>query len=488
MMFKHLASSLAEPLCVLFQHIFRCETIPSIWKHAYVTPVFKKGKSSLVQNYRPISLTSVVCKIFESLIKLDLVNFLAANDLITSDQHGFMAKRSTCTNIMETLNDWTLTMKDGYYTRVAYIDFARAFDSVCHSKLIYKLSCLGVGGSLLAVLTSYLDNRTQQVKIQNALSKSVFIKSGVPQGSVLGPVLFVIYINELGKLFPEPIKSKYFADDAKMYSQITSNADLNNFQGSLDMLSTWANSWQLSISVNKCCTMDITCNNRIISDSNVCNSVDDIKINNVQQIRDLGVIVDSKLKFTAHIAKIVSTAKQRTALLYRAFLTREQKFLIIAYKSYILPLVEYCSPIWSPNSVGDILLLESVQRSFTKRIPGLENMSYDARLKALNMITLERRRLHFDLIFCFKLLKGLIGGVPENYGLVLSTRKSRVNSFKLVINNPRIDARKYFFSSRICEPWNSLPDSVVLLNNVNSFKCQLFNIDFNKFLLFKSCT
>lgn len=150
--------------------------------------------------------------------------------------------------------------------------------------------------------------------------------------------------------------------------------------------------------------------------------------------------------------------------------------------------MEYCSPIWSPNSVGDILLLESVQRSFTKRIPGLENMSYDARLKALNMITLERRRLHFDLIFCFKLLKGLIGGVPENYGLVLSTRKSRGNSFKLVINNPRIDARKYFFSSRICEPWNSLPDSVVLLNNVNSFKCQLFNIDFNKFLLFKSCT
>jgi len=182
MMFKHLASSLAEPLCVLFQHIFRCETIPSIWKHAYVTPVFKKGKSSLVQNYRPISLTSVVCKIFESLIKLDLVNFLAANDLITSDQHGFMAKRSTCTNIMETLNDWTLTMKDGYYTRVAYIDFARAFDSVCHSKLIYKLSCLGVGGSLLAVLTSYLDNRTQQVKIQNTLSKSVFIKKWSASG------------------------------------------------------------------------------------------------------------------------------------------------------------------------------------------------------------------------------------------------------------------------------------------------------------------
>src|SRR5438034_6023196 len=125
-------------------------------------------------------------------------------------------------------------------------------------------------------------------------------------------------------------------------------------------------------------------------------------------------------------------------------------------------------------------------RSFTKRIPGLENMSYDARLKALNMITLERRRLHFDLIFCFKLLKGHIGGVPENYGLVLSTRKSRGNSFKLVIDNLRIDARKYFFSSRICEPWNSLPDSVVLIDSVKALKRQLLTLDFNKFLLFKS--
>ena len=179
---------------MLFEYICRCELIPNIWKHAYVTPVFKKGKACLAENYRPISLTSVVCKIFESAIKIDLVKFLAVSDLITCDQHDFIAKRSTCTNLLESLNDWTLTMRDGYYTRVAYIDFAKAFDSVCHSKLIYKLSMLGISGSLLALLTSYLDKRTQQVKIQNSLSKSVLINSGVPQGSVLGPVLFVIYI------------------------------------------------------------------------------------------------------------------------------------------------------------------------------------------------------------------------------------------------------------------------------------------------------
>ena len=345
---------------------------------------------------------------------------------------------------------------------------------------------LGISGSLLTVLASYLDNNNQQVKIQNSLSKSVQIQSGVPQGSVLGPVLFVIYINELSTLFPESIKSKYFADDAKMYTEIKCSADLDQLQESLDKLTSWAKSWQLSISVSKCCTMDITSNTRLNLDSNPCNSVDNIDLNSVHQIRDLGVIVDSKLKFAAHIAKIVSTAKQRSALLYRAFLTREPKYLLIAYKSYILPLIEYCSPVWSPHSVGDILMLESVQRRFTKRIPGLENMSYDARLEALNMITLERRRLQFDLVFCYKLFNGLIAGLPVNYGLELSTRKSRGNSFKLVINNPRIDARKYFFSSRICEPWNSLPDSVVLTKSVKSFKRQLLTIDFNKFLIFKS--
>ena len=117
---------------------------------------------------------------------------------------------------------------------------------------------------------------------------------------------------------------------------------------------------------------------------------------------------------------------------------------MIAYKSYILPILDYCSPIWSPHSLHDIIQLESVQRGFTKRIPVLHNMPYNARLKTLNMISLELRRLHYDLIFCYKLLTGLIGGSPADYGLTLSNRKSRGNSFKLTVNISRIDARKYF--------------------------------------------
>src|SRR5579872_2760917 len=225
-------------------------------------------------------------------------------------------------------------------------------------------------------------------------------------------------------------------------------------------MSHWAKSWQLGISIKKCCTMDIATTNNLTLNYN--NKVDNIDIDSVKQIGDLGIIVDSKLTFSAHIAKIVTTAQQRAAVLYRAFITRDSTFLIIAYKSYILPLVEYCSPLWSPHSVRDILLLESVQRCFTKRIPGLQSMSYSARLEVLGLFTLELRRLHCDVIFCYKLLNGHIGGISEAYGLTLSNRsKSRGNSFKLTISYSRIDARKHFFASRIFGPWNSLPDVVV---------------------------
>jgi hypothetical protein len=285
-------------------------------------------------------------------------------------------------------------------------------------------------------------------------------------------------------VFSESTRSKFFADDAKVYSEIRNQGDLENFQENLTKLSIYAETWQLSISIKKCCTTDITANNR--HKSHLSNTVNNTEISAVEQIRDLGVIVDSKLKFSAHIAKIVSTAKQCVALIFRAFLTRDVKLLIIAFKAYILPLIEFCSPVWSPHSVHDILLLESVQRRYTKRIPGLENLSYNARLKFLNLSTLELRRLHFDLIFCYKLLNGHIAGLPENYGLILSNRKSRGNSLKLAINVSRIDARKHFFASRIFEPWNSLPDDVVLVDSVKSFKRQLSSIDLNKFLIFKS--
>ena len=200
--FKKLASPLAAPLKNLFTLIFGFEALPAVWKQALVTPIFKKGKSSRVENYRPISLTCVICKVFESIIKLRLVKYLNENKYLNSAQHGFISGHSTCTNLLESLNDWTVNIRNGNFTRVAYVDFARAFDSICYAKLIFKLSKLGVSGSLLKIFESFLKDRSQKVVIDGISSNSVDMSSGVPQGSVLGPILFIVYINELSSIFP----------------------------------------------------------------------------------------------------------------------------------------------------------------------------------------------------------------------------------------------------------------------------------------------
>ena len=480
---KQLASHLAAPMQKLFTSLFHFESLPKMWKQALVTPIFKKGKSSKVENYRPISLTCVACKVFESVIKPKLVNFLTENNCINSSQHGFVAKHSTCTNLLESLNDWTINIRRGNFTRVAYIDFAKAFDSVCHSKLVFKLGKMGITGSLLRILESFLKDRSQKVVIEGICSSVLEMRSGVPQGSVLGPILFIVYINDLSSIFPQPTVSKYFADDAKLYTEISTVDDIDTLQFNLDSLSTWANSWQLAISIHKCCTMDMITSKKQ-ENSFYENTVDGMELDNVLMYKDLGIYFDSNLSFKSHISHVVTTAKQRTFLLFRCFLTKDTKSLLLGYKSYILPLLNYCSPVWSPSSVGDILLLESVQRVFTKKIPGLENKSYLERIKILNLHTLELRRLHSDLTLCYKILHGLVAGPPGNYGLVLANRQSRGHSYKLAITYSRVDVRKYFFGCRVAEPWNSLSDNVVASNSLKIFKTLLKRCCFNKFLLF----
>ena len=344
--FKKLAKSLAEALSMLYDICFANGHMSDICKHALVTPVFKKGKSSLAENYRPISLTCVACKIFESVIKTRLMELFKENNTLNPSQHGFLEGHSTCTNLLECVNDWTVNLKNGNYTRVAYIDFAKAFDTVSHSKLLHKLNCLGVYGNLLNIIKSFLSNRVQRVIINNSVSEPIAMISGVPQGSVLGPVLFIVYINDLTNIFQDNVTSKFFADDAKLYTEIRTGEDIDNLQFSLDELSSWAQLWQPSISIKKCFTIDLTGSKR--TDTFYDNCIDDVSIENVSNARDLGVNMDSSLKFSSHLAQITSAAKQRLYLLFRSFCTKDTKSLLMGYKSYILPLLNYFSQVWSP--------------------------------------------------------------------------------------------------------------------------------------------
>ena len=479
--FKKLKHILAVHLALLFTKIVTTGSLPDEWKKAFVTPVFKKGKTSDPNNYRPISLTCVCCKIFESIVKDQLLSYLMAHSLISKDQHGFLKKHSTTTNLIESLNNWTMSLEKKEQIMVIYIDFEKAFDKVSIPKLLHKLQHLGLSGLLLKCLESFLNDRFQAVRIQGAQSHFQKVKSGVPQGSVLGPFLFLLFINDLPNTFDPTFKDKLFADDLKLYKNIDNTSSVVDFQLALNHLYDWCKRWQLGLSVSKCGSVLIGGSKS--TDVKYDLFINDTPLSTFSSTKDLGVMIDSRLNFNEHIDTMVSGAKSRCFLLLKSFICRDIDIMIFAFKVYVLPLLEYCSSIWCPSKLTDIDRIEKVQRSFTKKLTGLSNLTYKERLVLCKLPSLELRRLWNDLTLCFKIVHNQIAiTFTDFFEYDKNPHGTRGNKFKLKIPFARSTIRKNFFAVRVVPPWNSLPDEVVSLTDVSVFKTKLHLVNLDAFL------
>ena len=303
------------------------------------------------------------------------------------------------------------------------------------------------------------------------------VTSGVPQGSVLGPILFNIFINDITDSLQDHVTVKLFADDVKLYSELSVPTDVLNFQSYLDQIQTWAATWQIGISYSKCNTMELgphpTRTEFFLSNS---------RIQTTSITKDLGVQFESNLKFKAHNNDIVNRAHQRAALIYRSFLSRDTYNLILAFKTYVRPLLEYVSPVWSPTHVMLIRSVEAVQRRFTKRLLGMDQLPYAERLTQLGLQSLEQRRLITDLILYYNIIPGHSSLTFSDFFSFTHNPSSRGHSLRISIPLVKTNIHKHFFSCRAVNCWNSLPDSVVTATSKSSFKRSLSKVNLQSYI------
>ena len=444
-------SDFVNALTLLFNKCVEQECIPAIWKNAVVIPIHKKGSVHLPENYRPVSLTCILCKLYETLLREHILSYVT--DVITDKQHGFTIGKSCLSNLLETLDIANQYIAEGNCVDILYFDFSKAFDTVSHYRLLVKLEALGFSKNMLNILRNFLTGRFMEVRVGDAVSKVKPVMSGVPQGSVLGPLLFLLFINDLPENMINEIR--IFADDVKM---VVDPARNQSIQQDLDRLSNWESMWFLKFNLDKCKVLHIGKNNP----HNQYNFLSS-KLCTCNTEKDLGVLFNEKCTFHDHIYTSISKAKSSLAWLLRSVLSRNAYEMKTAYRCLVRHNLEYCCQVWSPKARHGnwktILDIESVQRTFTRVINGMENLSYKQRLTKLNMTTLLERRMRGDLIETFKILKGF-----SNYGNAFFNLSDRTQN--LIYRSANVD----FFSERVINYWNKLPESVKDKCSVNSFK------------------
>jgi len=443
--------------------------LPAIWKDSIIMPIFKSGKRDNVGNYRPISLTCVLCRTLERIIAQQLTDYLITHDIISKHQYGFMKQRSTNTQLITCLEDWYKALYEEKNIDVIYIDYKKAFDSVPINLLLYKLDKIGIKGKLYGWISNFLTNRTFRVKIADKFSSSRTVYSGVPQGSVLGPLLFIIYINDLPRFLSKNTNIVIYADDVKIYKAYKTEIERNELQSDLSKIEQWSKIWALDISSTK--TFVFHLGNKNCHHDYFING---IKLSQVEVIRDLGVNIDNKLKFDKHIAITTKKAYFKAHQIFRNIKSKSPKTWNILYKSYVRPQLEYATESWNPILKQDINKLERVQRFFTRIIYKKCNLTYknyETRLHFLKLDSLECRRKVFDLTMLFKIFKGFTH--LDQYSLFKPlNRSSRRHNCQIFIQHKNNKTRNSFIN-RTNNTWNNLPQEVVNSSSITQFKQKL---------------
>ena len=414
---KKCSGVLSEPLYILWRKSLDSGDIPSIYKTANVIPIHKgKGSSKTeAKNYRPIALTSHIIKIFEKVIRKYIVSYMESNGLFNPSQHGFRMGRSCLSQLLSHYEHILQLMEEGHEVDVIYLDFAKAFDKVDFDILLKKLHSLGVRGSLGRWIYSFLTGRTQTINVNGQRSTPAPVLSGVPQGSVLGPLMFLILIGDIDKELTSAFLSS-FADDTRMGHNTDSPSDKIELQNDLNTVYQWTENNNMQLHGDK--FEHLHYSGKTVRDRQPAHSYTSSSGLVIEEKfhveKDLGVIMSNSASFEKQVTQVIADANSQAAWVLRTFSTRDATPMLTLFKSLVQCKLDYCSQLWAPSSKGEINKLEMVQRNFLRKISGIGRLPYWDQLKRLNLYSQERRRERYMIIYVWRILEGQVPNICDN--------------------------------------------------------------------------
>ncbi len=471
---KELHSEIAPILKIIFQKSLDSGTLPSIWKRANVAPIYKKGERSNPANYRPISLTCVLCKTLEHIVASSMTKHFTNLDILHDMQHGFREKRSCETQLLMLVDDLLKSVYNKKQVDLILLDFSKAFDKVNHEKLLSKLHHYGIRGKTLKWIKSFLDDRTQSVVVNGKTSGTIPVSSGVPQGSVLGPILFLVYINDL----PEHVQStvRLFADDTAIYITLDTEGQSKVLQNDLENLEKWENKWDMEFNPSKCQIIHITKSRHHIPTTYKLHNT---TLESAPSAKYLGVDIASDMSWTTHINRISKQANQTLGFLKRNIKVHSEQLKSTAYKTLVRPQLEYSSTVWSPYTQSSIYQLEIVQRRAARWATRTyqRTSSVTELLQSLGWRRLDLRRIDSRLSMLYKITNGTVA-IPADPYLIRNPRPLR-HSHPLQYRLPTAttDYYKFSFFPQTVSIWNTLPIGIPTLPTVEQFNRAVCHID-----------
>ena len=473
---KLAAPCIVDEVTFICNHSIANSIFPSKWKEAKVTPLHKNGPQEEVNNYRPISILPVLSKVLEKHVHESLMDFLHGNNLLHKTQSGFRAQHSCETALVNMIDLWLNAIDNGKMAGVVLVDFKKAFDLVDHQILINKMEIYGIKDEALMWFDSYLTNRKQLVSVHNNMSDFKQISCGIPQGSILGPLLFLLFINDL-PLYTDKVSTDLYADDTTLYNVQDSIEQIeNNLQSALNSLHIWCKNNGMILNSSKTKVMLVTTKQKRqgLNTDNLDLNFNNESLNMISNDKILGVYVDNNLTWTDHIKHLTKKIASNIWLLSKIKKFLPQAHRVQFYKSYIQPHIDFCNIVWGSSSESNKLKILKLQKRACRIILDYNVADFTDAMKSLKIMTIYDRLYLRKAKVMFKVYNNTTPGyISENFKLrndvntSIHLRSSSAGCF--IPPKPKTEYFKHSLRYSGCLVWNSLPVEVKNAPTIDTF-------------------